>query len=642
MRNRRIFATFLITATCLAIFAGCGKKDETEKGKQQEEKTTEATAGEKEDKISNTLEVRNNGDAIQWRADSQDSWNDLVKLTELKGADGQDGTNGKNGVNGTNSKNVEIRKEASYIQWRYAGGSWKNLVALSSLAGSSGQNGENVELQMTDSEIQWRYPDGEWKKLVALADITGPAGQDGSDGTDGKTAEFQVDGDTLQWRYRGESVWLNLYDLTTLKGADGSDGQDGTDGKDGADGQNGVDGKTVEVRKTDSAVQWRYEGEEWQDLVALSDITGPAGQDGSDGIDGKTAEFRVDGDHLQWRYRGESVWLNLYDLTTLKGADGSDGQDGTDGKDGADGQNGVDGKTVEVRKTDSAVQWRYEGEEWQDLVALSDITGPAGQVGSDGIDGKTAEFQVNGDILQWRYKGESVWLNLYDLTTLKGADGTDGQDGTDGKDGVNGTNGKDGTNGIDGKTPEIRVDGNTLQWRYTGESNWQDLYDLSALKGADGVNGADGQNGTCSGYFYAQGNSTQLNSTLPFNAQINSGNLVTYNGSQGTITLKQGHVYQVSFSGSIALGATQSNQSFGAAITDGYDNTQSMNSTLIRGNFGQSGGNSDMSIQVPMTYNRLYDATNGDIVLQYTLINYMLVYTKVDSFQYNLMITALN
>ena len=547
MRNRKIFATFLITASCLVIFAGCGKKDETEKGKQQEEKTTEATAGEKEDKISNTLEVRNNGDAIQWRADSQDSWNDLVKLTELKGADGQDGANGKNGVGGTNSKNVEIRKEASYIQWRYAGGSWKNLVALSSLAGSSGQNGENVELQMTDSEIQWRYPDGEWKKLVALADITGPAGQDGSDGTDGKTAEFQVDGDTLQWRYTGESVWLNLYDLTTLKGADGSDGQDGTDGKDGADGQNGVDGKTVEVRKTDSAVQWRYEGEEWQDLVALSDITGPAGQDGSDGTDGKTAEFRVDGDHLQWRYRGESVWLNLYDLTTLKGADGSDGQDGTDGKDGADGQ-----------------------------------------------------------------------------------------DGTDGKDGVNGANGKDGTNGIDGKTPEIRVDGNTLQWRYTGESNWRDLYDLSTLKGADGANG------TCSGYFYAQGNSTQLNSTLPFNAQINSGNLVTYNGSQGTITLKQGHVYQVSFSGSIALGATQSNQSFGAAVTDGYDKTQSMNSTLIRGNFGQSGGNSDMSMQVPMTYNRLYDATNGDVVLQYTLINYMLIYTKVDSFNYNLTITALN
>lgn len=446
MRNRKIFATFLITATCLAIFAGCGKKDETEQGKQQEEKTTEAAAGEKEDKISNTLEVRNNGDAIQWRADSQDSWNDLVKLTELKGADGQDGTNGKNGVNGTNSKNVEIRKEASYIQWRYAGGSWKNLVALSSLAGSSGQNGENVELQMTDSEIQWRYPDGEWKKLVALADITGPAGQDGSDGTDGKTAEFQVDGDTLQWRYSGESVWLNLYDLTTLKGADGSDGQDGTDGKDG----------------------------------------------------------------------------------------------------------------------------------------------------------------VNG---------------------------------TNGKDGVNG---QDGANGTDGKTPELRVNGNTLQWRYAGESNWQDLYDLSALKGADGVNGADGQNGTCSGYFYAQGNSTQLNSILLFNGQINNGNLVTYGGAQGTITLKQGHVYQVCFNGSIALGATQSNQSFGAAITDGYDNTQSMNSTLVRGNFGQSGGNSDMSIQVPMTYNRLYDATNGDIVLQYTLINYMLVYTKVDSFQYNLTITALN
>ena len=249
------------------------------------------------------------------------------------------------------------------------------------------------------------------------------------------------------------------------------------------------------------------------------------------------------------------------------------------------GSAGENGENVELQTTDSEIQWRYPAGEWKKLVALADITGPTGQNGmdgSDGTDGKTAEFQVNGDILQWRYKGESVWLNLYDLTTLKGADGTDGKDG------------------------------------------------------------ADGQNGTCSGYFYAQGNSTQLNSTLPFNAQINSGNLVTYNGSQGTITLKQGHVYQVCFNGSIALGATQSNQSFGAAITDGYDNTQSMNSTLIRGNFGQSGGNSDMSIQVPMTYNRLYDATNGDIVLQYTLINYMLVYTKVDSFQYNLTITALN
>ena len=210
------------------------------------------------------------------------------------------------------------------------------------------------------------------------------------------------------------------------------------------------------------------------------------------GLDGKTAEFQVNGDILQWRYKGESVWLNLYDLTTLKGADGTDGKDGADGQDGADGrENGADGKTVEVRKTDSAVQWRYEGEEWQDLVALSDITGPAGQ---DGEDGKTVEFRVDGDTLQWRYTGESVWLNLYDLSMLKGADG---KDGTDGKDGVNGTNGKDGVNGqdgangTDGKTPELRVNGNTLQWRYAGESNWQDLYDLSALKGADGVNGAD-------------------------------------------------------------------------------------------------------------------------------------------------------
>ena len=49
-----------------------------------------------------------------------------------------------------------------------------------------------------------------------------------------------------------------------------------------------------------------------------------------------------------------------------------------------------------------------------------------------------------------------------------------------------------------------------------------------------------------------------------------------------------------------------------------------------------------MSIQVPMVYNRLYDATNGDVVLKYTLTNYMLIYTKVDMFNYNLTVTALD
>ena len=62
-------------------------------------------------------------------------------------------------------------------------------------------------------------------------------------------------------------------------------------------------------------------------------------------------------------------------------------------------------------------------------MALADISGPAGQ------NGKTPEFRVNEAMLQWRYVGDEVWLNLYDLSTLKGRDGEAGQDGVSGKDG---------------------------------------------------------------------------------------------------------------------------------------------------------------------------------------------------------------
>ena len=75
-------------------------------------------------------------------------------------------------------------------------------------------------------------------------------------------------------------------------------------------------------------------GEEWQNLVALADIEGPAGRDGENRENGKTPEFRVNENKLEWRYIGDTVWLNLYDLSALKGADGINGADGRDGADG--------------------------------------------------------------------------------------------------------------------------------------------------------------------------------------------------------------------------------------------------------------------------------------------------------------------
>ena len=118
-----------------------------------------------------------------------------------------------------------------------------------------------------------------------------------------------------------------------------------------------------EVRNSGTAIQWKYSDEpDWHDLVALSELRGAAGEAGKDGAGGEN------------------------------GTDGKNGINGTNGKDGingVDGKDGVNGKSIEVQRAATHIQWRYEGGEWQDLVAIADITGPAGQKGADGTDGKT-------------------------------------------------------------------------------------------------------------------------------------------------------------------------------------------------------------------------------------------------------------
>ena len=87
--------------------------------------------------------------------------------------------------------------------------------------------------------------------------------------------------------------------------------------------------------------------------------------------------------------------------------------------------------------------------------------GDAGENGKDGANGKTPEFRVNENNLQWRYVGDEMWLNLYDLSILKGLDGADGKDGINGKDGVDGKDGADGKDGTNGQNGADGKDGNT-------------------------------------------------------------------------------------------------------------------------------------------------------------------------------------
>lgn len=533
MRTGKKLLTGMLLVLFIVFVAGCGKTAKTNAA---------------------LPEVRNSGTAIQWKYPAEEEWRDLVALTELRGAAGENGKDGINGVDGKDGKN-----------------------------GTNGENGKDG-IDGKDGKNGADGKDG----------INGTDGKNGLDGKDGADGKDGVDG---------------------KDGKDGINGKDGIDGKDGADGKDGINAKNIEVRRAESYIQWRYEGEEWQNLVAIADIEGPAGQNGTDGANGKTPEFRVSENILQWRYVGDEIWLNLYDLSVLKGLDGKDGADGINGKDGADGkdgtngQNGSDGKDGKTPFIGENGNWWFG--EIDTGIKAAGTDGKDGINGIDGTNGKEIEIQKTDLYIQWRYKG-GEWQNLVALADILGPSG------------------QNGTNGEDGRTPEFRVNGNQLQWRYAGDTIWLNLYDLSALKGADG------KDGSCAGYFAANGSVYSAGKALPFTVKKKSGGLISYNASSNKITLSKGHTYSLVFSGTIAVSAKSDGKACGAALFDGYNSEMALETQTY-----VTAPKADQTEKLTMAYNTIYTAEE-DITLTFQYTTMLLQDTNFKDARYNITIIALD
>jgi hypothetical protein len=67
--------------------------------------------------------------------------------------------------------------------------------------------------------------------------------------------------------------------------------------------------------------------------------------------------------------------------------------------------------------------------------------------------------------------------------------------------GNDGAPGQDGDPGDDGRDIELQKSSTHIQWRYLGDTSWEDLIDLDDLVGPPGEDGADGQDGENGGTF---------------------------------------------------------------------------------------------------------------------------------------------
>ena len=289
--------------------------------------------------------------------------------------------------------------------------------------------------------------------------------------------------------------------LTLTACSDGKDGIDGTRWESGLDYTEFADAKVGDFFiDTDDYILYRKTETKWEIVMRDYGKPGDNGEKGDKGEEANDIEMKVSDGKIQWRYKtGEDVsWKDLIDVSTLKGANGDNGytpyiQDGywyinNQKICQATGDNGADGKEIEIQKTDTAIQWRYEGDsEWTDLVALSTIKGV------DGTDGKTVEIALNNGNIQWRYTDASnEWQTIIATDTLRGSNG---KDGTTPNIGVNGnwyigeTDTKVKAAGVDGREVKLQVneDVGYIQWQYEGETNWTNLIEVSTLKGADGA-----------------------------------------------------------------------------------------------------------------------------------------------------------
>ena len=390
-----------------------------------------------------------------------------------------------------------------------------------------------------------------------------------------------------------------------------------------------ADAELPEVRNNGTAVQWKYRDEtDWRDLVALTELRGAAGENGRDGANGENGTDGKNG---------------------INGTNGKDGMNGVDGTDGVNGKDGMNAKNIEVQRAESYIQWRYEGGEWQNLVAIADIEGPAGQNGTDGANGKTPEFRVSENILQWRYVGDEIWLNLYDLSVLKGLDGKDGINGKDGIAGKDGTNGQNGSDGKDGNTPFIGENGNW--WigetdtgvKAAGVDGEKGDKGEKGDRGDKGDKGDAGQNGSCPGYFYGVGVVQSVNlqnetAALYFQGKMSSGGLVSCDGD--TVRLSRGHHYQVSVNGAVYAMSNDDKGFYSVRMTDGYDNQLCRDLTSIKVDKGKK-LNETRREQHTLSFNRVYDAKGGDIVLRLALEQAEYA-TYLLSFRGTITITALD
>ena len=402
---------------------------------------------------------------------------------------------------------------------------------LANIKGTTGNNADNMEMQVSSGKIQWRYKTGTdttWKDLIAVSDLKGATGDNG------------------YTPYIQDGYWYINNTSTGIK----------------AQGEQGNAGKKVEIQKTDTAIQWKYdEDAEWQTLVELSALKGATGDNG------KSVKIAVNDNNIQWRYTDDSNdWQTIIAVDTLKGSKGEDGTTphiDTETGNWFIGETntgvkaaGTDGREIELNVTTDYIQWQYKGDsEWTDLIPLSSLKGADGATWHKGTtltttnltvdvaDAKNGDFYLNTSTYDIFQMENNAWTHIGNIKGEKGSKGDKGDTGSAGATWLTGTavTGQAESNTAtveNSKVGDLYFNTNTCDvYTCTAENTWKWLANIKGSQGEQGDTGAKGDKGD-KGDTGSAGATWLTATTDPTNDTIANENDLYLNTTSGNIFKK--------------------------------------------------------------------------------------------------------
>lgn len=288
-------------------------------------------------------EFINENNVIKWRLEGDTEWKVLLKFNpnvELPPDFKLDGYATEDWVNG------KVKYLTEYL----------NSIDIGT-KGDKGEDGSSPEMRYENNTVQWKLStDTEWKDLCRLDFTNGE-----TPSLEGMIVDNLTTPDSNKVLSANQGVIIKNYidSLTRYMGAIG--------GNNLGDITNVVEnGKNIELRKNETHIQWRVEGEgEWIDLIAIKDLV-TEGQT-INVIDNLYSDSSTDALSAQQGKILNSSITKILEL--IKNMDFGGGE-------AVQGPKGEDGKKVQLRSTDSYIQWKYDDEDedsWLNLVSLKDL-----------------------------------------------------------------------------------------------------------------------------------------------------------------------------------------------------------------------------------------------------------------------------